>query len=347
MAASPPLGRAPLAVNKRFGEHEGTRLSATVSYYSFFSVFPLLLVFVTVLGIVLDNDPELRQDLLDSALAQIPLIGSQLAAQQSPLEGNPLALVIGIATALWAGMAAIGALQQGLDELADTPRFARPNFAMKRIKAVAFLLVFGAGLVLSVTFANLVTLFGTGSITGALGLVATFVVNLGLVLAMFKVLPAQRQPLRELLPGGVVAAVGLLLLQQLGSYVVRRFIAGASDTYGTFAIVIALLSWFHLVSRILFLSAELNVVLAHDLTPRSLVGSTEPTDGDRKAILLDVLRIQRDPRVGYAMSVGDDVATDRSRWAWERRRPPPKASSPARLAGSLASSPRRGSRRGR
>ena len=45
----------------------------------------------------------------------------------------------------------------------------------------------------------------------------------------------------------------------------RRFIAGASDTYGTFAVVIALLSWFHLVSRLVLLSAELNVVLAHGL----------------------------------------------------------------------------------
>ena len=117
---------------------------------------------------------------------------------------------------------------------------------------------------------NLVSLFDTGSFAGALGLLATFLVNLSLMVAMFKLLPARRLPIRELLPGAVVAAVGLLLLQQLGSYVVRRFIAGASDTYGTFAVVIALLSWFHLVSRIVLLSAELNVVLAHDLSPRTL-----------------------------------------------------------------------------
>ena len=152
----------PIAVNKRFGEHDGTRLSAVVSYYSFFSVFPLLLVFVTVLGIVLDGDPELRQELLDSALAQIPLIGSQLAAEQSPLQGNVLALVIGVVTALWAGMGAIGALQQGLDELGDVPRFARPNFAMKRVRAVAFLVAFGAGIVTSVVLGNVVTFFGAG-----------------------------------------------------------------------------------------------------------------------------------------------------------------------------------------
>ena len=75
-------------------------------------------------------------------------------------------------------------------------------------------------------------------------------------------LPAQRRPIRELLPGALIASVALVLLQQIGSYVVRRFIKGASDTYGAFAVVIALLSWFHLVSRIVLLSAQANSVLA-------------------------------------------------------------------------------------
>lgn len=300
----------PLAVNKRFGEHDGTRLAATVSYYSFFSVFPLLLVFVTVLGMVLEGDPELRQDLLDSAFAQIPLIGSDLAADQEALTGSLLALVIGLATALWAGVGAVTALQQSLDELSDTPVHARPNFAMKRVKAVTFLLSFAVGLALSVVLSNLATLFDTGPFTGGLGVVATLIVNGLLVLAMFSLLPAHRPSLRDLLPGVVAAAVGLTALQQLGSFVVRHFLAGADDTYGTFAVVIALLSWFHLVSRVLLLSAQLNEVVIRDLWPRRLLGDTEPTEGDRRAVLLDVQRIQRDPRIGYAVAVGDDVGTN-------------------------------------
>ncbi len=87
-----------------------------------------------------------------------------------------------------------------------------------------------------------------------------------------------------------------------------RYIAGASDTYGTFAVVIALLSWFFLVSRVVLLGAELNSVLHHRLTPRSLVGSTPVTDGDRRAVLFDARRVQRDRRIGFAVSVdGGDV----------------------------------------
>ena len=218
--------------------------------------------------------------------------------------------MIGLATAIWAGMAAVGALQQALDELADVPVHQRPNFAMKRLRSLAFLAAFGIGLAVSVLASNVATLFDTGPIAEGASMVATFLVNSLLVLAMFTLLAARRRPLRELLPGIAFAAIGLVLLLLLGSYVVRRFIVGASDTYGTFAVVIALLSWFHLVSRILLLGAQLNEVLADDLSPRTLLGSSPPTEGDRRAILLDVQRIQRDPRMGYAVAIGDEVATD-------------------------------------
>lgn len=300
----------PYAVNKRFGEHDGSRVAATVSYYSFFSVFPLLLALVTVLDLVVSNNDQLRQELLDGAVGQIPVIGSQLAADQEALPGSGWVLVFGLATAIWAGLGAVDALQHGLDVLGDVPIHARGNMAVKRLRGLAFLALFAVTLVLSTLLANVSTLFDAGWIAGGLGLLATFVVNAALLVVMFTVLPARRRPLRELLPGVVAGAVGLVVLQQIGSYVVRRFIAGASDTYGTFAIVIALLSWFHLVSRIVMLAAELNGVVADGLSPRRLVAGDPPTDADRRAIMLDVQRVQRDPRLGYAVALDGHVATD-------------------------------------
>ena len=78
-----PFLSLPIAVFKRFGEHGGGRLVTTISYWSFFSIFPLLLVFVAILDTVLEDNPELRQDLLDSALGQVPVIGTQLAESQT------------------------------------------------------------------------------------------------------------------------------------------------------------------------------------------------------------------------------------------------------------------------
>jgi len=126
----------------------------------------------------------------------------------------------------------------------------------------------------------------------------------------FSVLVVQRRPMRGQLPGIVVGAVLLVALQQLGSFVVRRYIAGASDTYGTFAIVFGLLSWFYLVSRVVLMSAELNTVLDDRLSPRRLLASGPPTDADRRAALLDVHRIQRDPELEYELRVDGRTSTD-------------------------------------
>lgn len=299
----------PFAVVKRFGEHDGGRLAATVSYYSFFSVFPLMLVFVTVLGIVLRDNEELREDLVDGALGQIPVIGSQLAATEG-LSGSGLVLVLGILTALWAGLGAVAALQQGLDVLGDVPVHERGNAVVKKLRAVAFLVLLAIGLSLSTLAANLATLFDVGMLAGAVGLLITALVDIGLLLMMFTVLPAQRRPVRQLLPGAIVGGILLVALQQVGSWVVRRYIAGASDTYGTFAIVIALLSWFFLVSRVVLMSAQANHVLADRLSPRRLRADGPPTDADRRAVLLDVQRIQRDATLGYAVDADGAVATN-------------------------------------
>ena len=299
---------APIAVSKRFGEHDGGRLAATVSYYSFFSVFPLMLVFVTVLGIVLEGDDKLREDLIDGAVGQIPLIGSQLADDTIP--GSGWVLLVGVATALWAGMAAVGALQHGLDVIADVPVHRRPNFLMKRVRSLVFLLLFGVGICLSTVMSNAATLFDVGWLTGAVGLAGTFAVNSLLLLMTFSVLPARRPPWRRLLPGALVGGALLVALQLLASFIVRRFLAGASDIGGAFATVLALLSWFHLVSRVILMSAELNEVLVDRLWPRRLLGQLPPTDADRRATLLDVQRVQRDAKLGYAVSVDGQVATD-------------------------------------
>ena len=299
----------PVAVFKRFGEHDGGRLTATVAYYSFFSIFPLLLVFVTVLGIVLQNNDELRQELVEGALGQIPVIGSQFADTDS-LPGDGLVLVLGILTALWAGLGAAAALQQGLEIVADVPVHERDKYVVKKFREVAYLVLFAVALSISTLASNLATVFDVGTFTGALGVIATALINGALLLVTFSVLPAQRRPVREMLPGMIVGAILLTVLQQLGSFVVRHYIAGASDTYGTFAIVIALLSWFFLVSRVVLMSAQANSVLADGLSPRRLRADGPPTEADRRATLLDVHRVQRDVRIGYAVSVDGDGATN-------------------------------------
>lgn len=291
-----PAVSVPISVFKRFGEHGGGRLSATISYWSFFSIFPLMLAFVTVLNIVLQDDPETRRDLVDGALGQVPVIGNQLSTDQA-IGGSWIAIAFGLAAAIWTGLAAAMALQFALNEVWDVPVYERPNGAIKRLKALGFLVVLAIGVSLSTLAANVASILDWGVGAAVAGVVLTFVVDAAIVLFAFFVLVKGHNSFRKLLPGTIVAGIGLTVLQLVGSWIVRRYISGASDTYGTFAIVIALLSWFFLLSRVVLLSAELNAVLANRVNPRSLLPDQEMTDGDRRAAELDAQRVVRDERL--------------------------------------------------
>ena len=69
----------PVAVWKKFGDDQAGNLAMLVAWFAFVSIFPLMLVLVTVLDIVLKNNPDLQHRLLNSALSQYPLSASNSA----------------------------------------------------------------------------------------------------------------------------------------------------------------------------------------------------------------------------------------------------------------------------
>jgi uncharacterized BrkB/YihY/UPF0761 family membrane protein len=108
----------------------------------------------------------------------------------------------------------------------------------------------------------------------------------------------------ELLPGAALAAAGSLALQAAGSWYVERTVTGASQTYGAFALVIGLLSWFWLGAHLVLLAAEVNVVLHHRLWPRSLGGALE--DADRAALRRTAEAVQQDERQEIEVRFSDE-----------------------------------------
>jgi YihY family inner membrane protein len=269
----------PVAVLKKFGDDRASSLAALMAYYAFFSLFPLLLVFVSVLGFVLENDPSLQEDIIDSTLARIPVIGAQLDDEVAPLTGSTVGLAVGLAGALWAGLGVTLALGRAFQELWDVPRLDQRGPIRSRAYGVAALVVLAAVLVGSTVLSGLAIGGGIGPAAERLGALSlALVVNAAVFLAVFGLLTQRPVVVRELLPGVTLAAVGSLILQSVGGWYVDRTVTGAGDTYGTFALVIGLLSWFWLGSHLLLLAAETNVVLHRRLWPRSLAGDLEPAD---------------------------------------------------------------------
>ncbi len=117
-----------------------------------------------------------------------------------------------------------------------------------------------------------------GAATKVGGIVLSFLLNLGMFAAAFRLLTAATVPTKCLSTGVVVGAVLWQLLQVAGGFYVNHVIRHATSTYGLFATVIGLLAWLHLGAQATLYAAEINVVLARRLWPRSLFSPETPED---------------------------------------------------------------------
>ncbi len=267
----------PVAVMKKFGDDRGGRWAALLAYYGFLSIFPLLLAFTTVLALVVGNDPELQQRILDSALAQFPILGDEIQRNLGALNGSWLALAIGVAVALWGGMGIVLALGDALDDLWNVPRRGRPGFVRGRSRALLALGLFG---ILTLGSGVLAGFGAAGGLTGqVLSYGIMFVFDLLVIAAAFRYLTTADVRWSQVFPGAATAAVAWIGLLLVGTWLVDRHLRNASALYGFFGIVLGLLSWMFIGAQLLLLSAELNVVLARRLWPRELLSAPdEPGD---------------------------------------------------------------------
>ena len=167
----------PAAVVRKFLDDRAGDLAALIAYYAFFSLFPLLLVFVSVLGFVLEDDPGLQADMVDSAVARIPAVGPQVAGQIEPLTGSGPALAIGLATALWAGLGVTLALGRAFEHIWDVPRVERRGPVRARLHGLAVLAILGSVLIAATVAAGL-------AVGGAIGPAAQRAATLLLALAV-------------------------------------------------------------------------------------------------------------------------------------------------------------------
>jgi membrane protein len=244
---------------------------------------------------------------VDSALARIPVVGAQLGDEIEPLTGSTMALAIGLVGALWAGLGVTLALGRAFEQIWDVARLEQRGGIAARVRGLAVLTVIGVALIAATVLAGLTVggRIGAGAERlGALG--GALAVNLVGFFAVFALLTDRPVRVRELLPGVALAAVGALVLQSLGAWYVAGTVTRASDTYGTFALVIGLLSWFWLGSHLVLLAAELNVVLVRRLWPRALTG--ELGAPDRRALERNARAARRDERQRIAISFADGGA---------------------------------------
>lgn len=282
----------PLAVVYKYFDDQGPYLAAIVTYYAFVAVFPLLLISTSILGFVLQGDPQLRESLLNTALSQFPIVGDQLGSEQG-LQGSTTAIVVGSIAALYGAMGLGQAAQNAANIAWSVPRNSRANPFLMRLRSLIFLAIAGIGiLVLAVATSVLANPDAFGGLVGpATGWIVRgvgFVLTAAIFVGLFRLVSAGRAHTRSVLPGAIFAAVGWQLLQLAGNSYVTRVINRASQTVNqTFALVLGLLAFIFVAAVLVVMALELNVVLRRHLYPRALLtpftDNVELTEADERA----------------------------------------------------------------
>src|ERR1700759_2633561 len=316
-----------VAVVKKYTDDNGGIMGAALAHSDFVSIFPLLLVFVTILGLVAASDPALRATVLKGKGAafagishQFPIVGSQLTSNVHALQrSSTIGMIVGLLT---------------MQQVWNLPGPARPGYFPRLGRCLLFLIVLVVGLVVTTGMTSLGVFTSQGVIwTILLDTVAAIATGL-MFLLVFRVLTPKGVPTSNLVWGAAAGGVAWTVMQALGNFLVGHYLHNDRSVYGVFATVLGLVVWVYILVQITVYAAEINVVLTRRLWPRAIV-QPPLTEADPAVMAAQALQNQRREEQQVKVTYDDRPAsTERS--AATPRAPeeiiPPAATTPPEVA---------------
>ncbi len=243
--------------------------AAALTYYVFFSVFPLLIFVASALGYVTFLSKQVRQDLVSSGLSAFPLLDSLLseyALNTMQQQRGNLALV-GVILGLYSGSGGVVALKRALTKIHHHEK--RSGFLHGRLASLKWLAALGLTAIGSLIFGSVASF--ADSLVGSDSLAAEVILFLvahiaggaaGFVVfaTAFKFLPEGRRAWREVAPGAAFAALLFEVIKVFGAWYLQRASAFQA-TFGAFSTAAGLLIASYLLAHVTLVAAELNAVL--------------------------------------------------------------------------------------
>ncbi|WP_446665303.1 YihY/virulence factor BrkB family protein [Flexivirga sp. B27] len=282
----PPLGY-PVAVAYKFFDDMGSYLSALLAFYAFVSLFPLLILGTTILGVVLDGDPGLQQDLIKSALNELPIISDQIASPNA-LSGSWVSITVSTLVALYGALGSAQAFQYIANSVWQVPRNSRPNPFAARGKSLGLIALLGTSLLatigLGTVMPRLVHLEGLASLGVKLG---TLGIDVLALMVAYHVGTSRSLRWRDIWPGALFAAFMWQVLQRFGGIYVEHVVQRNKAMNGTLSVVLGLMLFLFVAGIIIVISMEINAVWVLHLWPRALLtpftDNVQLTDADVRA----------------------------------------------------------------
>lgn len=260
--------RFALDVNTRYGEDGGGHLAASLTYYAFLSLFPLILLALAGIGFFLAGDPQARAEwgarISDAVPGLGPLIAENLESLVSSRRG---ASIIGLVGLVLSATGLTNAAGYALSRVYRHPEVQ--GFVQKRVWSLSATAGLGLVALAGVVVSSFVGgLRGTGAIGLGLSVGAallSLLLDVVLFAVCYRVLTAGwGPPFSELWPGALLAGAGWTALKIGGTWFAARTVANASEVYGTFGSVVGALGLIYLAARLFLYGAEMNAVLYAD-----------------------------------------------------------------------------------
>jgi membrane protein len=258
-------------------EDKAPQLGAALAYYTVFSLAPLILVLLAIVGVIFRDDPagawnKITQQMsyfLDPSTLEVV---QNIAQKASEPGKSTIATIIGVALAIFGASGVFGQLQDALNTIWGVK--AKPGGGMwgfLRTRFLSFAMVAGVCFLLLVSltlesllkaFSHYVQSFLPGGIVVALAvyLIFDFAVVVLLFAMIFKLLPDVQIQWRDVWIGAVITAI----LFGIGKWLLGFYLGSgaAGSAYGAASSLITLLLWVYYSSQILLFGAEFTQVYA-------------------------------------------------------------------------------------
>lgn len=265
---------------KEWQEDKALRLGAALSYYTIFSLTPLLMIVIAIAGIFFGND--VAHDRIMTQLNGLlgnqgaSAIGEMLQQQQHEPAKNLIATIIGFVTLLIGATGVIGELQDALNTIWNVEgKSSSGLIGMFRQRLLSLGMILGIGFLLLVSLVFSAILTGIASYWEAaaffevINFVLSLVVITALFAVLFKFLPAVKIPWRTVWFGAFVTALLFTIGKTLiGLYLSKSAVASSFGAGGSLVIILV---WVYYNAQILFLGAEFTQVYSKHLSERNSV----------------------------------------------------------------------------
>lgn len=261
----------PIAVVKRYGDDKAGRQAALVTYYAFLSVFPLLIIFLTVLGVIAATSTTLETRILHNVYQLVPDLGSNLRKSVHSLRGSGLGLILQLLVLFYGTRGLASILQETFNNLWHVPKEHRPGFWGDHLRGFSMMLAVGLGIVLGTAISvGLGSIIHLGFVGEAFITLLNVFVTFCLFLAVFRLGTSESIPLRKLILGAIIATIGMIIIQRLGGYIMSRQLPKLEGAYGSFSVALGLLFWIYLQAQVILYALVITIVRTERDWPKKL-----------------------------------------------------------------------------